>query len=98
MREQNIGVLGVGAYMPEEVRTNDWWKPEVIDRWRAKLDGFFQRVERVVEGVPTPGEKQTLEAIEALRRDPFQGALRRHVMAQGMRSSEMETHAAAQAI
>lgn len=93
-----VGILGIGTYLPDEVRKNDWWPTAYIDAWREK------RVNRMTRGaVPndvtmTPGVKLVLEEMAAMAHDPFDGALERRVMPEGMVSSDMEVFAAQRAL
>jgi 3-oxoacyl-[acyl-carrier-protein] synthase III len=72
----SVGILGVGRYVPSEVRTNDWWPAATVQRWMAerprpqppKIDGLGEGARRVIAAM----SRQAL--------DPFQGAVERHVM------------------
>ena len=33
MSSIGVGVYGIGVYLPETIRTNDWWPPEVVAKW-----------------------------------------------------------------
>jgi 3-oxoacyl-[acyl-carrier-protein] synthase-3 len=94
--ERNIGLLGIGVYLPPEIRTNDWWPRQTVERWIAER--------AAAPGAPSPATPPT----EAMRRvaaamarqalDPFQGMLERHVMAPHVTSSDMEVEAARRAL
>lgn len=94
-KQGGVGILGIGVYLPDEVRTNDWWPEPVVARWRAKLDGIVP--EQAPPGA-TPGVLRTLRAIAALRGDPFQGAKERRVASAETPPSTLETLAAERAL
>jgi len=49
-----VGIVGLGFYLPPEVRRNDWWAPSLVDHWMERrqaapheeLDPFQGTVER----------------------------------------------------
>jgi len=93
----NIGILGIGSYLPKEVRTNDWWPDDVVAKWSGK-----QVWEDGTEG-PTPsslsaGARLTLQALQKIGDDPFQGAVSRHIMGEDEKAADMEAAAAVQAL
>lgn len=88
------GILGIGVYLPETVRRNDWWPDHVVAKWKEKA---LHRVDHVP--IPlTPGVEAALAAMNELREDPFNGAVERRVMADDQLSSEMEIEAARRAL
>jgi 3-oxoacyl-[acyl-carrier-protein] synthase-3 len=90
----NAGILGIGVYLPETVRRNDWWPEHVVARWREKA---LHRVDSLP--IPrTEGVERALAAMNELRDDPFNGAVERRVMAPEQWSSEMELAAAREAL
>jgi 3-oxoacyl-[acyl-carrier-protein] synthase-3 len=97
----NVGILGIGVYLPAEVRTNAWWPPAVVDGWRERIGatravlGNTGAVESPVESL---GVRRVLAAIEQASEDIFQGAFERRVMPDGMLGSEMEIAAAREAL
>src|SRR5688572_10523841 len=91
------GILSVGTYLPDEIRTNDWWPAEVVSEWQRKAEaGFLRAVNR--EEMQTEGVRLCAEAIAKTIDDPFRGTKERRVMPKGMLSSDMETKAAEDAI
>jgi len=93
-----IGVLGIGSYLPDEVRTNDWWPTSYVDAWRAKRSNRMTRGS-IPEGVEaTEGVKLVAAEMEAMAGDPFDGGIERRVMPVGMRSSDMEVLAGQRAL
>lgn len=90
-----LGIWAIGAYLPEEVRTNDFWPSEVVDRWRERSGNFLLMPPDLED---TPGRRAALEAINAARVDPFQGAVQRRVLAHDKEPSFMEQQAATSAL
>ena len=84
------GILGMGLYLPETRRTNDWWPAETVERWRAepKRDNPVAMLE----------QGPIWEALKKLREDPFGGAVERRVIDEGMSASQMETEVARRAL
>jgi len=93
-----VGVLGVGVYLPPEVRRNDWWPGEVVARWRAGEAGGPVRPEPDGGGPRSEGARLTLAAMAELKDDPFGGARERRIMPRGMKSSDMEVEAVKDAL
>jgi 3-oxoacyl-[acyl-carrier-protein] synthase-3 len=93
-----VGILGIGTYLPEQVRRNDWWPTSYVEAWRQK------RINRMTRGavpddVPiTAGVRIVLEEMQAMEGDPFDGGRERRVIAEDMKSSDMEVLAAQRAI
>ncbi|MCK6549047.1 hypothetical protein L6R52_24590 [Myxococcota bacterium] len=94
----NVGVLGVGAHLPAEVRTNAWWPEEIVARWRERVSGKLDRPADHAAELATEGGRLVLEAMAKLRDDPFKGSRERRVMPASMQTSEMELLAARDAI
>lgn len=94
----NIGIYGIGVHLPDEVRTNDWWPKEVVDRWREKISAKLDREAERPRDVELEGSRVVLEEMAKLREDPFRGARERRVMPAGWTTSQMEIAAAKQAI
>ena len=90
-----IGVLGLGMYAPDAVRTNDWWPRDLIERWIA------DRRTRPRPPVPSPltdGVRCVLDATAAYADDPFQGVVERRILEADMSIEDMEVRAAREAI
>ncbi|MFC0626056.1 3-oxoacyl-ACP synthase III family protein [Kribbella deserti] len=91
-----VGVLGMGYFLPPEIRTNDWWPQATVDRWQDRSAHRGTNPE-----APTSlsaGARRTLEAFEAYADDPFRGARERRIMPSDMSAVDMETAAAREAI
>lgn len=84
---QSVGILGLGMQLPPTVRTNDWWDAEVVAKWSSPT--------------PPPATSELTETGRAIvermgkqARDPFQGALRRHVLADNESLLDLQVAAA----
>lgn len=88
-----VGILGVGMFLPMEVRHNDWWSAELVASWMERR--------RAAPPPPSPrteGEARVLAAMKEQALDPFQGAVERRVIAADMTALDMEEAAAREAI
>jgi len=88
----SVGIRGVALYLPPIVRGNDWWPGEVIARWQTA-----ERAPRPT-GPFSSGTTRVLKALAEQATDPFQGAVSRHVMPDGMTVLDMAEQAGRQAI
>jgi hypothetical protein len=97
--QASVGIIGMGVHIPPDVRDNSWWPQEYVERWRAKRADPIEQSDAGARIVPkTPGERMIAAAAAAeLRADPFQGSRLRHIIAEGVRASDMERDAARQA-
>lgn len=93
-----VGILGLGTYLPPEVRRNDWWPSDVVARWSERSAARVTRGDSPDPGSLAPGERRTLEAMVAIANDPFRGAVERRVIADDMTQWEMEARAAREAM
>lgn len=92
-----IGILGLGTYLPPDVRKNEWWPREVVQRWTDDIEAMIRsRASKPVE-VPEPA-RMVFEAMSATALDPFRGAQERHVLPMECKASEMEIPAAEAAL
>ena len=88
-----VGILGIGKYLPPEIRRNDWWPAEVVERWAQSRPAAPPPV---IDGLGAMAAR-VLEELGSQAQDPFQGAVERHVM--GDESiTDMEQRAAQDAI
>jgi 3-oxoacyl-[acyl-carrier-protein] synthase III len=88
-----VGILGIGAYFPPEIRRNDFWSPELVATWMAKRASARPGPEPT-----TPGQTLIFEALRAQGRDPFQGTVERRILAPELGALDMEVAAAESAI
>jgi 3-oxoacyl-[acyl-carrier-protein] synthase III len=99
MSQVNIGVWGLGTYLPPIVRTNDWWPAEIVDEWRQRQQKrVTRRAADAADDGTTPATRRLLEAAAEYADDPFEGAVERRVMPDDMWPTEMQMAAAYQAI
>lgn len=92
-----VGIVGIGTYLPDHIRTNDWWPAEEVARWEERMAA------RATAGAAPPpdlteGGRAAIAAMAAVGADPFRGARFRRVMDPSMTSAEMEAAAARIAI
>lgn len=93
----SIGILGLGTYLPSEVRTNDWWPKDIVAKWSERMAHQATRAEALSDAM-TPGQRVTLAAMGEFATDPFRGSRERRVMSPDMTVAEMEANAAREAI
>jgi 3-oxoacyl-[acyl-carrier-protein] synthase-3 len=95
----NVGIWGLGTYLPPIVRTNDWWPQHVVDEWRVRQG---KRVTRATidaaDGDVGDGARACLAAAAEYAHDPFEGAVERRVMPDDMWPSDMQAAAARDAM
>ncbi len=90
----NVGILGLGVYLPAEIRRNDWWPAEVVARWMAEPRAAPKPPpERLTEGA-----RRVIQAMSEQALDPFRSAVERRVLPAGMNVLDMEEHAARAAL
>lgn len=89
-------ILALGMYAPPEVRTNDWWPAEVVERWR-ELRARAPTASHDRSGL-TRGAKRVLDAAARYQRDPFGGAVERRILAAELTPTDAAERAASDAI
>jgi 3-oxoacyl-[acyl-carrier-protein] synthase III len=99
----NIGILSVGVYLPDEVRRNDWWPAAVVSTWQQKKQDKLPTMSSWYDGADaerakSSGVGRVLQALMEMATDPFQGARERRVAPEDMPASQMEIQAARQAL
>jgi 3-oxoacyl-[acyl-carrier-protein] synthase III len=98
----NIGIIGIGVHLPEEVRKNDWWPADVVARWQeagsAKVAAHMTGAKKKEETPMSEGAKRVIAGLQKYAADPFRGTRERRVMPKGSLGVDMELRAAAQAI
>lgn len=85
---QSVGILGMGMQLPPTVRTNDWWSPEIVSTWTPP------RTPPPATETLSSSALAIVQRMSAQARDPFQGARRRHVLADGESLLELQADAA----
>lgn len=91
-----VGIIGLGTYLPEHVRTNAWWPPDEVARWRERM--AHRATAADAPPATTPGAQLTLDAMRRYADDPFRGAVTRRVMTPPMSATDMEAAAARAAL
>ncbi|KYF47385.1 hypothetical protein BE04_19170 [Sorangium cellulosum] len=93
----HVGILGIGTYLPPEVRTNDWWPKDLVERWRVqRAAGVTRALE--ADRQASPVATALARAMAAYKDDPFEGAIERRVIPDDMEPSDMELAAARAAL
>lgn len=98
MSRVNAGILGLGAYLPEIVRTNDHWPPELRARDEERRKRDMLDVARSASGKANTMVREIAEGQASVANDPFKGAVKRHVIPDSMEPSDMEAEAGRRAI
>jgi 3-oxoacyl-[acyl-carrier-protein] synthase III len=92
-----VGILGVGAYLPPEVRRNDWWSADTVAGW-MELRAAQQAALRAAPVPEHAGAARVHAAILEFGGDPFQGSIERRIMPDRMTSYDLEEAAARDAL
>jgi 3-oxoacyl-[acyl-carrier-protein] synthase III len=92
---RRAAIVDVGVFLPPKVG-NDVWPAAVVAAWRAAQQPPSPAF---LASLPdTPGTKATLRALQEIGPDVFAGCVERPVMPAAMTTSEMEVHAAKDAL
>src|SRR5260221_12563873 len=94
----DVGIRGLGTFLPATVRTNEWGPKAIVDGWHDRMAHRAARAEAPDPSSLTEGARLTFAAMTDLAADPFRGAVERRVMGADMTASDMEAHAAREAI
>lgn len=96
INSMNVGILGIGFYLPKQVRTNDWWPKSITDKWMEDKERTQIAVREIdLESDDTPEEiRLLLNAMSSYKNDPFDGSVKRYVMADNEKTSDLEIQAA----
>ncbi len=96
--KKNIGIYGIGAFLPTTVRHNDYWPESAIKKWPEHTGANVDRGSTGHVEEATDGARLVLACMAEHRGDPFRGARERRVMDTNMRTSDMEIAAAKEAV
>ncbi len=96
MNSNPIGIHAIGVYLPEEIRSNDYWSAKTVAGWKSRGTRGLQPDLSKVE--MTEDIAATLDAMRLQVEDPFRGARTRRVAPRDMPSSAMELAAAQDAL
>jgi 3-oxoacyl-[acyl-carrier-protein] synthase-3 len=92
-------ILGLGMWLPDQVRTNDFWSADVVAKWTARAELEKEGVDGTLAGVPESASDSVVAkyfAADAL--DPFLGSTRRHIAEPGWSSYGASASAARRAL
>ncbi len=96
---KQVGILAISTFLPEQVRTNDWWPQSTVDKWEDRLRVRRDPAEQAPAFDDLPeGTRLAIAAMEEYRDDPFKGGVERRIIAADMVPSDMELKACREAI
>ncbi len=98
MSSINTGILGLGTYLPPMIRENDYWPPAFSQKDEQRRKNDVVDLKRTAAGEAADVPKEMAEAMLAHIGDPFRGAKRRHVIADGALVADMESAACKNAL
>lgn len=98
----NVGILGLGVYLPKEIRENNWWSEDIVTKWvddKRRFSSAFELDSIDVEAL-SPEASLLIDALKELRckSDIFEGFKKRHIMAPDEKTTNMEIQAALEAL
>jgi 3-oxoacyl-[acyl-carrier-protein] synthase III len=90
-----VGILGIGSYLPPEIRRNDWWSKDLVAQWTRQRPAPAPRpdVTRLSDAA-----RRIVAALAVQADDPFQGSIERRILEDDMTVVDMEVHASNDAI
>jgi 3-oxoacyl-[acyl-carrier-protein] synthase-3 len=88
-------ILGVGAYIPEQIRTNDWWPADLVKEWERRTVINLQQSR---DEAPDSLHPVLREELDKIKGDPFGGTRERRVAGDGVLPSDMELAACREAL
>jgi 3-oxoacyl-[acyl-carrier-protein] synthase-3 len=97
-RRESAEILGIGVWLPETVRTNEWWPRGVVQGWREHYRAQGARPGPHAGPALDSGQARVAAAMASLGDDPFQGSRERRVLAEHITPSEMEVRACQRAL
>lgn len=97
-RTPAVGVLGIGYYLPEQIRGNDFWPADAVATWPRRMEKILSRAGTTQELASTEGVRLTKEALASHGDDPFLGVRERRVLPDDTMISDMEAEAARRAL
>lgn len=100
--DRNLGILGLGAYLPSNIRENSWWSKDIIKKWvddKRRFSSAFD-LDAIDMTTLSPEAKILIETLHALKNDMdiFEGSTQRYIMSSHEKTSDMEISAAIQAL
>jgi 3-oxoacyl-[acyl-carrier-protein] synthase-3 len=96
----SAGIVGLGLWAPEEIRTNDAWPASFVQGFRDQRDARRARDFTHIEGSSAERPYDDLFKKHALRydSDPFKGATNRRVTSNDIPTAECDARAGARAL
>jgi 3-oxoacyl-[acyl-carrier-protein] synthase-3 len=91
-----VGIIGLGEWVPESIRTNDAWPAEFIASHAARAGAEFTTVAVSENGDEL--DRLVAEKVASEANDPFLGTKERRVAAESMTAHEAEALAAEAAL
>lgn len=88
-----VGIVGLGAALPETVRDNRYWQHLLGEHGKHQDRDPLACVTSRIEGGRDDADPEFAEHFARVADDPFRGARARHVAAEGQTSSELEVEA-----
>jgi len=88
-------IRSIGVALPELVRTNDHWSPEIVERW---MEGRRKAAARPTPPPSTPAAAKVRAAMAEVASDPFCGSVQRHNHPRDQLPSALEAQAAQEAL
>ncbi len=89
-----FGFLAFGEHLPAEVRENTWWASDWMEAHAlAKPLDLVGQVDVAVDRVELDVDPEVARARAVYGDDPFRGAVRRHILPEPLRPSDMEAAA-----
>jgi 3-oxoacyl-[acyl-carrier-protein] synthase-3 len=100
--KNNVGILGLGVYLPKAVRENNWWSEEIVKQWvddKRRFSSAFELEDIDLEEL-SPEARILIETLHDLKMqsDIFEGSQKRHIMANEEKTTDMEIFAAKEAL
>jgi 3-oxoacyl-[acyl-carrier-protein] synthase-3 len=94
----NVGIHGVGVFLPEHVRDNSWWPKTTVAAWRDQDTTAMVSAGRAPAKPASDGMARAMAELAALADDPFRGAQQRRVADPEVTALAIETEAARRAL
>lgn len=100
--KSNVGILGLGVYLPKDIRENSWWSEDIIKQWvddKRRFSSAFDLDAIDLEDL-SPEARILIEALNdlKLKTDIFEGSQIRHIMTNDEKTTDMEISAAKDAL
>lgn len=86
------GILGLGAFLPSEIRRNDWWTEADIHAWPRPA------APPQLPADASPAARQVFSEMAKYSRDPFQGVRERRIADPEATPTDLEAIAAERAL